>query len=311
MSNCYLALYDVKSSLMSTHPFAIIGIPIDCTGRATGVERMPQALRAANLVSRLQMPDLGDWPVAIHDPTRDPATGMIGFRDVCLASSTIRDGLLAVWQQGQRPFLIGGCCTLLIGVGAAIKQQYGPAGLAFVDGHLDFYDGRSSPTGEAADMELAILTGHGPAGLVDLAGEPPLLRPEHIVVLGYRDGEVAAREGAPDPALAVPQMTLREVTAVRQAGPLKTGRDTAGRLAANPGRFWLHLDLDVLDETALPAVDYPMPGGLRWDELTMLLTPLARSPHLIGVDVTIYNPTLDPNKAYAPRIVNMLCELFT
>jgi arginase len=272
---------------------------------------MPQALRAANLVSRLQMPDLGDWPVAIHDPTRDPTTGMIGFRDVCLASSTIRDGLLAVWKQGQRPFLIGGCCTLLIGVGAAIKQHYGPAGLAFVDGHLDFYDGRSSPTGEAADMELAILTGHGPAGLVDLAGEPPLLRPEHIVVLGYRDGEVAAREGAPDPAVVVPQMTLREVTVVRQAGPLKTGRETAERLAANPGRFWLHLDLDVLDETALPAVDYPMPGGLRWDELTLLLTPLARSPHLIGVDVTIYNPTLDPNKAYAPRIVNMLCELFT
>lgn len=80
---------------------------------------------------------------------------------------------------------------------------------------------------------------------------------------------------------------------------------------AFPGHFWLHIDLDVLDEAALPAVDYPMPGGLQWHELTMLLTPLARSPHLIGVDVTIYNPALDPDNLYAPRIVNMLCELFT
>jgi arginase len=296
---------------MSTQPFAIIGVPLDCTGRDTGVERMPQALRAANLVGRLQMPDLGDWPVGIHDSVRDPATGIIGFNDVCLSSQAIRDGVLSVWQQGQRPFLIGGCCTLLVGVGAAIKQQYGTAGLAFVDGHLDFYDGRTSPTGEAADMELAILTGHGPAGLIDLAGEPPLMWPEHIAVIGYRDGELAAQEGAPDPAVVVPEMTLQDVTAVRQNGPLKTGKEMATRLATNPGRFWLHIDLDVLDETALPAVDYPMPDGLRWDELTMLLTPLARSPHLIGVDVTIYNPALDSENAYAPRIVNMLCELFT
>ncbi|MCB8943712.1 MAG: arginase family protein [Ardenticatenaceae bacterium] len=296
---------------MSAAPFALVGVPIDCSGRATGVERMPQALRAANLVGRLHMPDLGDWPVGIHDAVRDPATGIIGFRDVCLTASTVRDGVLAVWRQGQRPFLIGGCCTLLIGVGAAIKQQYGTAGLAFVDGHLDFYDGRSSPTGEAADMELAILTGHGPAGLVDLAGEPPLLRPEYITVLGYRDGALAAQEGAPDPAQVVPQMRLLDVTAVRHKGFWQTGKETAVQFAKNPGRFWLHIDLDVLDETALPAVDYPMPGGLQWHDLSLLLTPLARSPHLIGVDVTIYNPVLDVEAAYASRIVNLLCELFS
>jgi hypothetical protein len=33
--------------------------------------------------------------------------------------------------------------------------------------YADFFDGETSPTGEAADMDLAILTGHGPAGLLD------------------------------------------------------------------------------------------------------------------------------------------------
>lgn len=295
---------------MACMEFVIAGVPIDCTGRATGVERMPHALRQAKLVERLQMTDLGDWPVGINDPTRDPVTGMIGFADVCTTTAVIQANVVNIWQQGKRPFLIGGCCTLLIGVGAALKTRFGTAGLAFVDGHLDFYDGRTSPTGEAADMELAILTGLGPAGLVDLAGEPPLIDPAHIVVMGYRDGQTAAKDGAPDPALVVPQMTLLDVTAVRQQRLYQTGKQTAVRLAHAPGHFWLHIDLDVLDEKALPAVDYPMPGGLSWDELTLLLTPLARSPQLVGVDVTIYNPTLDPTGEYAGRIVNMLCELF-
>lgn len=295
---------------MNEFPFVLMGVPIDCSGRDTGVERMPAALRAADLVTRLRMADQGDLAVGIHDPERDPVTGMIGFGDVRATTAVIRDAVCQTWELGQRPFLIGGCCTLLIGVAAALRSQFGAAGLAFVDGHLDFYDGRTSPTGEAADMELAIITGLGPAELTNLSGEPPLLDPAHVVVLGYRDGESAAQDGAPDPSLLVPHMTLLEVTAVRQKGMLKTGKETAVRLAEIPGCFWLHIDLDVLDETALPAVDYLMPGGLFWEELALLLNPLARSPHLVGVDVTIYNPTLDPAGEYARRIVNLLCELF-
>ena len=44
----------------------------------------------------------------------------------------------------------------------------------------------------------------------------------------------------------------------------------------------------------MPAVDYLLPGGLDWDELAELLVPLAASPALLGADVTIYNPSLDP-----------------
>ena len=75
-------------------------------------------------------------------------------------------------------------------------------------------------------------------------------------------------------------------------------------------RFWLHLDPDVLDQAALPAVDYLMPGGLNWEELAELARPLAHSPGLIGVDVTIYNRALDVDGRYAKRIVALLAEVF-
>ncbi|MCB9452097.1 MAG: arginase family protein [Anaerolineaceae bacterium] len=290
----------------------IIGVPIDCSGRFTGVERMPAALRAAGLATRLNLHDWDDIPAVIDDPVRDETTGIIGYQAVCAASGSIQNGIVGLLRQNQQPLVIGGCCTLLIGVFAALRAKIGPVGLAFIDGHLDFYDGQSSPTGEAADMELAILTGIGPAALTGLDGiTPPLVQPEQVVVLGYRDGEQAAQDGAPNPATAAPGITLYDAKTVQRHDPATLGRQTAARIEAEPGRFWLHLDLDVLDETALPAVDYLMPGGLDWETVIQLARPLAHSPALVGADVTIYNPALDSDGRYARRIVDALAAIFS
>ena len=56
---------------------------------------------------------------------------------------------------------------------------------------------------------------------------------------------------------------------------------------------------------ALPAIDYPQPGGLDWDELAAVATTaLSADPH--GWDVTIYNPELDPTRVHARRIVRFM-----
>jgi arginase len=198
----------------------------------------------------------------------------------------------------------------LIGVFAALRDYFGQVGLAFVDGHLDFYDGQSSPTGEAADMDLAILTGYGPPGLVDLA-PPPLVQPENAAVIGYRDAETAAAHGSPDPSVKTPAMFLCDVKTTRQRGPVFVGKEVERGLVGRAGRFWLHIDFDVLDEKVMPAVDYPQPDGLNWDELRQLVIPLSKSSGLVGVDVTIYNPVHDKNGYYASRIVEFLEDILT
>ena len=85
---------------MSDKPWTVLGIPIDCSGRATGVERMPAALRAAGLVARVGARDLGDLPVAIDDSTRDSVTGIIGFDAVCDRVCLVR------WQTSRLDDLI-------------------------------------------------------------------------------------------------------------------------------------------------------------------------------------------------------------
>jgi arginase len=193
---------------------------------------------------------------------------------------------------------------------AAVRDYFGQIGLAFVDGHLDFYDGRSSPTGEAADMDLAILTGHGPLGLIDLAGAPPLVEPRNVVVIGYRDADTAAAHGSPDPAQETPSMLLYDAKTTRQRGPAFVGKEVERRFVSSVGRFWLHLDFDVLDEKVMPAVDYPQSDGLDWEELRQLVDPFARSSGLVGADVTIYNPSHDKGGHYARLIVEFLEDVF-
>jgi arginase len=65
--------------------------------------------------------------------------------------------------------------------------------------------------------------------------------------------------------------------------------------------FWVHLDVDVLDDTLMPAVDHHHPGGLTWQEAVIVLRSVLQAPKVAGLDVTNFNPRLDPNRALAAR----------
>ncbi|MDP9189111.1 MAG: arginase family protein [Actinomycetota bacterium] len=282
---------------------AIIDAPIDSSGAGRGEERAPAALRAAGLVERLHARDAGEAAARIRDTRRDPDTGVIGTVDVRRASIAIAAGVREVLQARERPLVLGGDCTLLLGVFQALPRG---TGLWFVDGHADFFDGESSPTGEAADMDLAILTGHGPPGLLE--GSGPLLEPAAVVLLGHRPAELdpgIARENARlDPAIHA--LTAPEL---RERGAAEVGIDAAARLAERPA--WLHLDLDVLDGGVLPAVSYPQSLGLDWDELLALTRPLTAAPNLLGISVADFNPDRDADGTHAARVVEaleLLCE---
>jgi arginase len=154
-------------------------------------------------------------------------------------------------------------------------------------------------------MDLAILTGHGPPGLLD--GDGPLVDPRAVVLLGHRPGDlhpdVALENARLDPAIHA--LTAPEV---RQRGAARVGEEAAARLAQLP--TWLHLDLDVLDEAALPAVSYPQPRGLDWDELVALARPLVAARNLLGVSVADFNPDRDPDGGHAVRVVDALAALW-
>jgi arginase len=70
--------------------------------------------------------------------------------------------------------------------------------------------------------------------------------------------------------------------------------------------FWIHVDADVLDPRLMPAVDSPEPGGLSVGELAALVAPFAHHPRALGMQVTIYDPALDPDRSCGTRLVGLL-----
>jgi arginase len=281
---------------------AILDAPLDSSGAGRAEERAPAALRAAGVVQRLAARDAGEAQARVDDTRRDPATGVIGAAVVRRATAEIATAVGEVLGTRETPLVLGGDCTLLLGVFQALPRG---SGLWFIDGHADFYDGESSPTGEAADMDLAILTGHLPPGLLPQAER--LVDPADVVLLGHRPDalhpDVADENARLDPA-------IRALTApgVRERGAGRVGREAAAQLAHLPA--WLHLDLDVLDESALSAVSYAQPQGLDWDELVALARPLIAAPGLLGVSFADFNPDRDPDGSAAAHVVEALAALW-
>jgi arginase len=287
--------------------WVVVGAPLDSSGEGRGEANAPAALRAAGIGERIDALDSGDISNSISSPARDPRTGVIGFDHVRAASIELRQRIAAVIAEGRRPLVIGGDCTLLVGVFAGLRDRWDRLGLWFVDGHLDFYDGVTSPTGETADMELAVLTGHGPPGLIDIAETEPLVAPDDVVVLGHR--AIADSDSPEELEMVHPSIEIVDAPTVAGRGPGPTGQEAEARLAERTDAVWLHLDLDVLSTESLAAVSYRQPGGLSWDELAMLLRPLVESHKLAGVSVADLNADLDRDGAGAKRVSELVSGL--
>ena len=118
-----------------------MGIPIDSVGKPGGTEFAPRALRDAGVVAALGADDLGNLDVRIIGPGRDPASGIVGYDTVVETCEGIRDALAPVLAEGRFVVVLGGCCALVPGVAAALREAgVDGAGLAYIDGHLDTYD---------------------------------------------------------------------------------------------------------------------------------------------------------------------------
>jgi len=248
---------------------------------------------------------VGDVDVGVLSPARDPRSGLIGVEALGTMVAATRVAVRGA-PAASIPFVVGGDCPLLLGCVAGARDRYGAVGVLFVDGHEDSWPAERSPTGEAADSELGILLGDHRTMLPGPLAELPVSSPLDVSVLGARDRSELAEAGLPSISGRV---TFADDRQLLREGPAAVASRESQRLHARAGRWWLHLDLDVLSTAALGAVDYRQPGGLSWADLAELLPAALAVPGLAGVDLTIYNPDLDGG-ASAPTIVALVGTTF-
>ncbi len=200
--------------------------------------------------------------------------------------------------------VLGGDCSIVLGgLLGARRASGGPVGLAYVDG-ADFATPDESPTGSVASMCLGLAVGRGDTPLARLAGAEPLVDGRDVALVGRRD--------AADPWYGHAALAASEVLDIPDAALVERGSDEVAASAvarltsARLKGFWIHLDADVINPTDMPAVDSPEPGGPTLDQIVKLLAPLIRHPRALGLELTIYDPGLDPDRACAGRLVALL-----
>ena len=274
--------------------------------RPRRLDRAPATLRAHRLVARLGATYLGDVnPPAYRDVLRQEGRVRNGS-EVEAYSRRLADRIAGALNARSRPFvlLLGGDCSIVLGALLGASRGNRRIGLAYVDAHADFATPDESLTGSAASMCLALAVGRGHTRLARLAGARPLVRERDVALLGRRDGHEPAYGHA---ALGVSSIRDLTGTELLARGPAWSAAAALDRVAA-PGvdGFWIHVDADVIDSTLMPAVDSPEPGGLHPDLLAALLRPLVSHPSALGMQLTIYDPSLDPDGRCARRLVDLL-----
>ncbi|MFJ4691227.1 arginase family protein [Streptomyces sp. NPDC088766] len=269
-----------------------LGLRPPAPGTVPGCHKLAGALRDQRIVRRLGAAEGG----VVVPPRYDRGDWREGdgvFNAAALASYTRRlaDRVERHVRAGDFPVVLGGDCSIQLGASLALRR-IGRYGLAAVDASHDFrHPGNSTAVGAAAGEEVALATGRGQDDLTDLEGLKPYLRDEDVRFLGIRDE--FADDTAEPAALGMPVVTVGEL---REHGPEALGGATARAFGIPElDGFWVHLDADVLDPTVMPAVDSPDPNGLFPDELVALLRPLLASPRCAGLNVTVYDPDLDPD----------------
>ena len=286
--------------------FSILEAPSILGLSPTGVESLPEALLAAGLRTGLQAESSGRIVPRAYSSQRDERTLLLNGEGIKEFSFRLADQVSEVLRRDRFPVVLGGDCSILIGNLLALRRT-ARYGLFHIDGHADFYQPEAEPKGGVASMDLSIVTGRGPQVLTDIEGRKPLVHDEDVVQFGQRDAEEALQYGSQD--IRATNIRVFDLSLIRRLGMARAAAQ-AIEILQRPvlAGFWLHLDVDVLDDAIMPAVDYRMPDGFSFVELRTLLRLALVSGRIAGMDVTIFNPSLDADGSIDRKLVTTLVE---
>lgn len=289
----------------------LIGVPYDGFGRDGHQARAAEALRAAGLQHALGVAaDLSGADLDLPAPDRARASGSGLMNEAALLALTdaLSERVAGALAAGRFPIVYGGDCSLLVGAMRGLRDAVGTPGLVFMDGHEDTTPLDVSEDGEAANMEIGLLLGiTGKLAPPALRARVPVLGVQALAVLGPRDDEL--RRELNLGSVAGLGVHLRRCDAVA-ANPKQAAEDAVDHVRRTASRWWLHIDLDVLDQRIFTAGrvpgDHDYSGGLNWPQLTELTTTAVASGGCAGWSVTIYDPDQDPDGVEAKRIVDFM-----
>lgn len=177
------------------------------------------------------------------------------------------------------PIAVGGDCGIALApVAAAAAAHPGELAVLWLDAHPDLNTPETSPSGAFNGMVLRAIAGEGADGLA-LEGDERVPA-SRIVLAGVRaidDGEQAFIDAE--------GMTVLDVDEFADPGAAIRAIEATGAT-----RVYVHVDLDVLDPSAIAGLSYPLPFGAEPDSLVALVREVVARFPLSGASIAGFAP---------------------
>ncbi|HZY93643.1 MAG TPA: arginase family protein [Candidatus Bathyarchaeia archaeon] len=287
-----------------------VGIPFYTLVRYRPMADAVQSLRQAGIVQRIKsttndLTDMGDVDCPVIHRDHGPKNYK-NYEEFIEGTRRVRLKLSQQTDNSKTTFCLGGDCAFVPGSLAGLKTVYkGKPGMLWLDAHGDFNTPTTSTSGFIGGMPLAIACGRGPTLTDDIELLRPLLEEKRVVHVGSRSLDPGEDEALQNSVKLIPAKD------VKKQGPRETGLQAAKILGDSSDWIIAHLDVDVLDPSQMPGIDFPEPGGLSTQDILEIFHALQSTGKLKVVDLTAYNPALDTGNRgrsllldLAPRLVS-------
>ncbi len=235
----------------------LIQVPYEVEQRETAMARAPGELLAAGFAERLAALGHAVGQRAIQ--ARE-ATGKIAV----VASVTRRTARLVARSRTRKrfPLVLSGGCLTAVGVATGLQRPGRRLAVVWIDAHGDFNTPETTPSGYWDGMALAAICGRSLARI--------LRRVDTSAVSYDRVAHLGGRKLDPLEIEDFARLKMLLVPAEEVAGAAARVRERIG----SAQELYLHIDLDGLDPSDAPAVNFPEPGGIALEDLLRLLAEL-------------------------------------
>jgi arginase len=204
------------------------------------------------------------------------------------------------------PLVIGGDCTISLGVVAGAQRHDPTVGLLYVDGDADLATPETTGSGVLDAMGIAHLLGLADTELARLGVGRPMLTDDRLALIGYDES---------DPETFVAEVLHNRPGLVRyadhqvRADPAGCANAALTALQRHTSSLIVHFDVDAVDSRDLPLANFPHYGtGISLAAAGEVLATLCGAPTLAAIVLTEVNPSYDPTGHQLTRYIDTVAE---
>ncbi len=282
-----------------------LGLKEPQPGKEPGVKKLPDWLWKHNLHKFIPHKDIIRIDPPKYSNSKDNETQILNANSLVEYAREQAYLINNLLTQNKFPFILGGDCSILLGAAISLKQK-GNYGLFYLDGHTDFMNISLSETGGVGGMAASIVTGNGHEKLSNILNLSPYIKEENLWCVGNREYDEEYEN-----EIRNSDATYLSLNDLRKQGILNSVQSFLTEIKnKNLDGFWLHIDVDVLNDAVMPCVDSRTADGLTHTEFNELTSYLFQSEKLSGLEITILDPDLDPTGQYTKEFVAHISATF-